>query len=166
MGELGGWPWATDPARGRFGAGRQPRRDGGRPAQAIVATPEDLVAVLLQPHAAWLRLQPFEPLLAELTVGDPPAPAVNLGAQEILEHAGLAGHQAVAMIGDRDGDTKGRVQVDGLASDHLLQALVAELHRLGAGRPRNDTKRRGADRRRDDMTPQQKTPVVCIWLHP
>src|SRR5437868_6640164 len=65
---------------------------------------------------------------AETAFGDPPLAAVRLGAQEILEHPGLARHQAVAVIRDGDRYTERRVEVDGLTSNRLLQVVVAQLH--------------------------------------
>ena len=156
LAELWGWYGTAEPTGRCIGPDREARCDGGCSAQSVIAAPKDLVAVLLQLHAARLRVEPLEPLLTELAVGYPPAPAIRLSAQEILEDPGLAGHQAVAVIGDWNCHAEGRVEVHGLARNRLLQPLVAEIHGLGECRPAGDNAHCG----QDQTTHQQKTPVI------
>lgn len=152
--ELRSLSGAAEPTGPSFSPRREAGRNGGRAAHPVVSPPKNLAAVLFQPHAARLRVQPLEPFLTELAVGYPPSTAIGLGAQEVLEDAGLAGHQTVAMIGDGNGDAEWRVEVNGLAGNRLFEGLVAKHHRLGVCRPAREDANTSDER----ATHEQKDP--------
>jgi hypothetical protein len=125
--------------RWRIGARGKRRGDRRRSAQAVVSPPKDPVAIPRQAHAARLRIQQFEPFLTEFAALYPPTAAISLGAQEVFEDAGLAGHQAIAMVGDGNRDAEWGVDVYGLADNRRPQRLIAKRHGFGACRAaRND----------------------------
>jgi hypothetical protein len=88
--------------------------------------PIDPLSVPLHPHAARLRVEPFEPLLAKFAVGYPPPTTIHPGAQEILEHPSFAGHETISIKRNWNGYAKGRIEVHGLIGQYLLQCLALE----------------------------------------
>lgn len=104
--------------------GLRPRREVShyrrRTAHPVITAPSNPVAVLREPHAARLGVEPLEPLLTELAFGYPPPPAIRRSAKKERENAGLARHEAVGLIGDWDGNSKRCVEVNRFAGERLF----------------------------------------------
>jgi hypothetical protein len=123
--------WATKSPRLTLRAERQPCNDARCSIHPIVTSPIDSVAILLQTHAAWLGVEPLEPFLTELPLGDPPTASVGFGTQEIFENACLARHGSIGVKCDRDRDAQRGIEVHCSPGNGTLQHVAAKRHRLG-----------------------------------
>ena len=96
----------------------------------------DALVVLLEQKAAFLGIEPTEPLQAELVVGNVPAAAVAFGPEIGREFARFSRHHAVGREADGNDRFERRIELDEGAGHQSLQTIVAERRRFGQGRVR------------------------------